>query len=448
MFGIFGCEKREEPPGPPKTIYSRSKNVAMYADYEHEKRDRWMESFEEKGLADRAELRVMKARNETTGSQMGNFSGSGDRTAHPWHSRGQAVVKRELRTLWWNLREQGIGMARNYAAFRSLFGVHSRPVAWLLNRFHPYPPYVEVEITTACDLRCIQCEHTYWKEPSTMMSYRQLVHILDQFPKLRWIDITGIGEGILHPDFLKMVAEIKRRGIYLELYDAFHRWDRDVSRFMVGAGLNRIQPSIDGCTRETYESIRVRAHWDEVYRNLWDFHREKDRQDKRLPEVSYHFIVQTANQHEMVDYVTMIRELAGLQAVGVQFTELLYEYPEIRGQKYTVPDAQREEVNARAKELSVEVRWNRRMGTEKTDARRCTLWGMPFIFVDGSVIRCCTSNEHNARARQRANALGNIFEEPFPDIWTGARYRTLRKNLRCGVLDEGCRDCPSFGGCS
>ena len=28
------------------------------------------------------------------------------------------------------------------------------------------------------------CEHTYWEEPSVMMPYEKLVHILDEFPKL------------------------------------------------------------------------------------------------------------------------------------------------------------------------------------------------------------------------------------------------------------------------
>ena len=357
------------------------------------------------------------------------------------------ALSREAYTLWANLRERGAGEAVNYAVFRALFGVHSRPVSWLLSRFHPYPPYVEVEITTACDLRCVMCEHTHWSEPARMMPYERFVGILDQFPRLRWIDITGIGESLLHPRFLDMVAEIKRRGIYLELYDAFHRWTPEVSEFMVTHGLNRIQPSIDGCTAETYEKIRVRAKWAEVYANLEALHQAKERHRSRLPEVSYHFIVQRQNQHEMRDYVRMVRHLARGQRVAVQFTELLNEYPEIAGQKYTVPDEQRGDVDEEASLQGVTVRWNRRMGTDLTDARRCTLWGMPFVFVDGSVIRCCTSNEHNARDRQRANALGNVFEAPFADIWAGEKYKALRKNLRAGVLDEGCEGCPTFGGC-
>ncbi len=355
------------------------------------------------------------------------------------------LLQEQAYTLWTNYREQGLKMAYNYAVFRSFYGVHSRPVAWLLNRVAPYPPYIEVEITTACDLRCTMCEHTYWEEPSVMMPYEKLVHILDEFPKLRWADFTGIGESFLHPRYMDMVREAKRRGIYYEIYDAMHRCTPEISDELVRIGLNRIQPSIDGCTKETYENIRVKAKWEEVYANLQGLHRAKDKYNKKLPEVSYHFIVQKQNAPEMGDYVKMVRELAGKQTVTVQFTELLKEFPDIIGQKYDVVDEERDQINEIGKQQKVHIRWNRKMQREKVPAQKCTLWHQPFIFVDGSVIRCCTSNEHNERDRQRKNALGNIFEQSFQQIWDGERYRGLRKALRKGdMFDDGCADCPTF----
>ncbi|HCV25139.1 MAG: hypothetical protein CME13_14095 [Gemmatimonadetes bacterium] len=355
------------------------------------------------------------------------------------------VLKEQLYTLWANFREQGLGMAYNYTVFRAFYGVHSRPVAWLLNKYAPYPPYIEVEITTTCDLRCTMCEHTYWDEPQVMMPYEKLVSILDQFPKLRWVDFTGIGESFLHPHYIDMVSEAKRRGVYYELYDAMHRCTPDLSEELVKMGVNRIQPSIDGCTKETYENIRVRAKWEEVYANLEGLHRAKDKYNKRLPEVSYHFIIQKQNAHEMGDYVKMVRGLAQKQAVTITFTELLKEFPKIIGQKYDVSDDERAHVNEIGRSQKVNIRWNRKMQRAKTNAKKCTLWHQPFIFVDGSVIRCCTSNEHNERDRQREHALGNVFEQSFQEIWDGERYRGLRKSLReGGMYDAGCADCPTF----
>ena len=356
------------------------------------------------------------------------------------------MVKEQAYTLYANWREQGWRMAYNYAVFRACYGVHSRPIAWMMNHLAPYPPYVEVEITTACDLRCTMCEHTYWEEPSVMMDFDKVVHILDQFPGLRWADFTGIGESFLHPRYLDMVREVKRRGAYYEIYDAMHRVPPDVSVALVEMGLNRIQPSIDGATQETYEAIRVRANWDTVVENLEGLHRAKMDMRRMLPEVSYHFIVQKQNAHEMGAFVRMVRSLAGNQPVTVQFTELLKEYPEIKGQMYAVSDDERACIEDMGRSFGVNIRWNRKMGRERTTPLRCTLWHMQFIFVDGSVIRCCTSNEHNERDRQRAARMGNVFETPFREIWNGKEYKKLRKDLRSGNLSgPGCEDCPTFG---
>jgi hypothetical protein len=66
----------------------------------------------------------------------------------------------------------------------------------------PYPKQLEVEVTTACNLRCTICEHTYWTEKPRHMTFEQFKHVVDQFPGLRWIGMTGIGSGFLNPDYL------------------------------------------------------------------------------------------------------------------------------------------------------------------------------------------------------------------------------------------------------
>ncbi|MFQ6118808.1 MAG: hypothetical protein ACE5KE_02860, partial [Methanosarcinales archaeon] len=56
----------------------------------------------------------------------------------------------------------------------------------------PYPPSIEIEPTTRCNLRCTICEHTYWNEKGRDMSFKEFKGIVDQFPRLKWIGLTGI----------------------------------------------------------------------------------------------------------------------------------------------------------------------------------------------------------------------------------------------------------------
>lgn len=356
-------------------------------------------------------------------------------------------LSREISTLHANWRGAGLGMAAKYAAFRYLFSVHSRPLSWALNHLHPYPILLEVEISTACDLRCTMCENPVraWGAKKELMTYEKLVEILDQFPRLVWIDITGIGEGLVHPRFLDMVGEIKRRGLYLELFDPFHRWMPDVTDFMLDVGLNRIQPSVDGATKKTYEAIRVGAEFGVVCNNLSYLFREKARRKSLLPIVDFHYIVQEANEHEMVLFVDSAADLAEGQRVGIQFTEILREFPGIQAKKVPITQERMRQVIGRAKWRGVQVWFNRNAeGRPKADMRQCNAWHMPFIFVDGTVVPCCAQNERGDRPWQVARSMGNIFQQSFRQIWKDKPYADLRRLMRQGKTPAYCDGCPVF----
>ena len=297
------------------------------------------------------------------------------------------------------------------------------------------------------NVRVHNCEHTYWNEPARLMSMEHLIGILNQFPRLQWIDITGIGEGLVHPRFLDMVAEIKRRGCYLELFDPFHRWTPTVTERMLDLGLNRIQPSVDGATKETYEKIRARSSFDTVCVNLSYLFQAKERRGLLLPIVDFHYIVQRDNAHEMVSFVHLVRRLARDQRVGIQFTQVLRDFPGCEGARVPITEDMIGEVREAARECAVQVWFNRNAeAREKADMRDCNAWQMPFVFVDGHVMPCCAMNESNDRDKQRRLSMGNILTDRygFLSIWNGKQYTELRRKMRRGETPDYCHGCPEF----
>lgn len=363
-------------------------------------------------------------------------------------------LSREISTLNANWQDFGLPMAWKYLQFRWLFSVHSRPVSWALSHLAPYPRLLEVEISTACDLRCTMCElgattkpgqKPGWGQSAKFMRYPQLVKILDEFPELIWIDITGIGEGLVNPEFMDMVREIKRRDIYLELFDPFHRWDPTITERMLDWGLNRIQPSVDGATKKTYESIRRGANFDVVCANLHYLFQAKKRRGMLTPVVDFHFIVQEANEHEMEQFVVLVRKIAGQQRVGVQFTEILREFDGIEAKKVPITEERMASVRATAKREDVDVWFNRNsQGRKKADMANCNAYHMPFVFVDGDVVPCCAQNERGDRPWQKHRAMGNVLRDSFRDIWRGERYDQLRRMFRKGEEPPYCEECPVF----
>lgn len=356
------------------------------------------------------------------------------------------LLQEQFKKVWINFRERGIKEACNYAYFRCLFKVHNHFIARLINWWAPYPPYVEIEISTYCNLKCLMCEHTYWNEPGKNMTYEQFLHIMQMFPKLKWVDVTGIGEGFMNKEYLRMIEYIKSRHIYLELYDPFYFWDKEMSYKMVNLGLNRIQPSFDAATEETYNLIRAGSDFNRVVKNLRDLFEVKKELKRKLPEVSFHFIVSKINIDEMLQYLDVVKDISVGQEISVQYTEVLYGFKEIEEQLIQIPETMVTDVEKKAQKLGIKILWNRNVAHKnRPDYSQCTLWTMPFIFATGHVIPCCGGNEANRRDFQKKYSLGNIFEEDFRTIWKNDNYKKLRKKLRQNRMPVQCSNCPAFG---
>jgi MoaA/NifB/PqqE/SkfB family radical SAM enzyme len=196
---------------------------------------------------------------------------------------------------------------------------------------------------------------------------------------------------------------------------------------------------MDAATKETYEKVRVGSDFGRVVENISRFVALKRRKGTFFPVLDFHFIISRLNVHEIIPYINLIGEIA--PGSRIQFTRLLHSYPEVEGQFTEIPQETVDEAQRRGAERGVRMFWNLNVNPAKPPMFRCVTWYMPFIFVTGEVIPCCSGNEANRRGFQKATSLGNIFERPFEEIWWGEKYRELRRDIREGRVPEACNDC-------
>ena len=193
----------------------------------------------------------------------------------------------------------------------------------------PYPCLIEVEPTTRCNLKCRMCEHTYWREPQRDMSFKEFNKIIDQFPHLKWIGLTGIGSSFLNKDFMKMLQYVKSKKIYVEIYDTFFLINREKAKELINLGIDRILPSIDAATKETYEKIRVGSDFETVVRNLKNLIEIKKERNLIFPELSFHYIISKLNMHEVVKFIDFVHSIDPT-AKKIAFTTLLHPFKEVQ----------------------------------------------------------------------------------------------------------------------
>lgn len=342
------------------------------------------------------------------------------------------------------LRKKGFRYTFNYVYFSLVFGTKNPFLIKLLYWLEPYPSFLEVEVTTRCPLKCIICERTYWQEPNRDMSLQEFKGIIDQFPGLKWMGLTGIGESFANKDFLDMLRYVKGKNIFVELYDNFFLIDERIGREIIKMGVDKFFISLDAATKETYEKIRVGSDFGKVLDHLRAFFRVKKELKAHFPEVSFHYIVNSLNLGEIPQYIELVRSLVPEGRPTVQFTRMLHSFPEVKNLFVEIPENIIRQTEKKASVLGINVDWSADVPGAKPLVSKCTEWLMPFIFANGDVIPCCAENEAGNREFQKKTAMGNIFQQSFKEIWRGERYKNLRRALRAGQVPAACSKCPIY----
>ena len=124
-----------------------------------------------------------------------------------WHLLARGKFKAALNYTWVMAfsREEGVGI--------------TVPLYKKNHNLVPYPARLELEVTTKCRLKCPKCEHTYWQQPDKSLSFEQFKTIIDQFPGLKEVSLTGIGHGLEHDGYFDMLRYLKKKSIFVQFFD-------------------------------------------------------------------------------------------------------------------------------------------------------------------------------------------------------------------------------------
>lgn len=368
---------------------------------------------------------------------------------------------RTIRYLW---RKKGFRAAYNFL-FVKLFvkeGEGSMGLAYNLfvNPFRrifpqigpmtaPYPRNVEIEITNKCNKRCIVCEHTYWNEPPVDLSFENFKRIVDQFPRLKWVNLTGEGDSFMNKDYLNMIRYLKSKDVPVYLVDSFDLINEDVARELVKLGVEGVYVSFDAATKETYETVKEGCKFERTVNNIKNLIKIKQEMKSPIPEICFRFIVTTLNFKEMPQFVELVRSFGDKSVLGegsrIEFVGLLVfdEVKHLYLEK--IPDEIMQAMLNKAKELDVSVTYAHCGEKTLTEPMTyCVHWLEPYIMMGGYVLPCCAILQNNQRDFLRKYSFGNILKEDFKSIWNSERYKKFRKlvstrNGKVPILCKGCR---------
>lgn len=131
------------------------------------------------------------------------------------------------------------------------------------------PGYVQIEITTRCNFSCIGCMRT--QETNSDITFDFFSLIINQVKKASrdlTVNLTGLGEPLLHPNLFSIIAYAKRKGCRVGFTSNFSLIDTDISIDLVDSGLDFLMISLDGATKQVAEQIRLNSNFDRTINNI------------------------------------------------------------------------------------------------------------------------------------------------------------------------------------
>lgn len=317
----------------------------------------------------------------------------------------------------------------------------------------PYPRYIEVEVTTVCNKKCIMCEHTHWKpgeQEKRHLSLDEFKKIVSNFPDLKWINATGEGSAFLNKDYIEMLQYLSERNTSVYFVDHLEEISDDVIERLVKMRVKGIYISFDAATKETYEKIKVGCDFDRVISNLEKLFWVKKRLKSPFPEINYRFVLNSLNIKESPDFLDIVNRLGGRKTHGfssrIDYCGLL-GFPGIKQyEPGPIPDEVTNSIHEKARKYNLFVTISHAEAANNPPIHKCLGWMEPYIMMGGYCQPCCGVMMSNKRPWLRERAFGNINEQSFEEIWNSERYREFRRHVNNPRLPAPryCSDCRAY----
>jgi radical SAM protein with 4Fe4S-binding SPASM domain len=312
-----------------------------------------------------------------------------------------------------------LGKAAKYLARHGLRGL-------------PSLTQVQVEVTTACNLRCPDCfKYATPQDPgrhNRNMTVEEFRLIVESLPRTNTLLPQGIGEPTVHPDLPEMVRIASATGKFNDIQMNSNGLAKppDYYAELFEKGLTGLQISVDTLDQALADRIRTGT----------DVGRLRECVGllvKRFPgRVGVRTVVRAENAESIPE---MLAELNSFGAMAVY----LQIYVDLGSAAGVVSDTRRDRFIKNIRQLEARLSRLRvtTLGITPSDGVCASPWTSPAITVDGYVTPCCVIWE-----KERMN-FGNVLETPFSEVWASPVAQEFRREIR-SHSPEACADCPYY----
>ncbi|MFI5888281.1 radical SAM/SPASM domain-containing protein [Streptomyces sp. NPDC051554] len=283
------------------------------------------------------------------------------------------------------------------------------------------PVRASVDVTYACDLRCIHCRTNTGEIPAhirrKMLSIEQLSDVMYELDAMGTFEITLTGgEPTIRKGFWELTDTIPNIHFStVTLITNAARLSHEQMDRIIGSGIRAIRVSIDG-TREMFEKIRLVDAFDQVIENSAYL-------NERATSFRILTTVMKTNLHNVFDLTALLRR----QGFRRQNYILVRAHGRGARNNLLLTEAETMELHAKVEQFRLRVpdsEFNLRLNApylvaEDIPAHQDVVM-FPYIVRDSSIAISATGDVTMSRLYS-SKPLGNVKERSIKEIWSEAQ---------------------------
>lgn len=300
---------------------------------------------------------------------------------------------------------------------------------------------VQIEATSRCNLSCPSCSYSKEGTAGQHLTPENLRSILDSFPKRpEKVLLSGIGEPLLNPRFFELTDMLAQRNIRCSFFTNGTVLRPEFRREILSRNhIYAVSISCDGARKETFEALRRGANFEKWKEGVGQFIAEAKQRPEPL-KVTALVLVGSRNLAELPEIIRFVASLGFESASLLEPIPVDEEAASLCLGADQVSNLLKGELFGLARELKFRVDWCLRRPGRPPDAFvRCVMpWEYIFIRANGNVAPCCA-----VFGSDKGVVMGNIFRQPFKEIWRGEPFREFRRTCASGT-NSLCRICPYY----
>jgi MoaA/NifB/PqqE/SkfB family radical SAM enzyme len=302
-----------------------------------------------------------------------------------------------------------------------------------------FPVKLDIENVSRCNFRCQMCQVSEWDKGKRAedMSFDSFKDLIDEQYGVVELKIQGMGEPTLGRDeYYKMIRYARDQHIWVRtVTNASILHKSENYKKIIDSGVNELQISIDGSTKEVFEGIRAKADFNKVIENCKLVNLYAEKVNKKVTKMWT--VVQKDNIHQLDDLVELAAEL--------HFPSMVFSFDlgdwgqedwtkkNIDFQSNAIDYDRGLDLIEKGNKLGVEVYfWY--LDSKYNENNLCP-WPFERAYVssDMRIVPCCMV------ATPEVENLGNA--ENFSKDWNSDKYLKFREKHISGSIPKYCKSC-------